>query len=84
MIFSEFSGFSELCRIEGQYGTRDIQYLTTDTFLDVAVKNNFPLLLVGWYLFKAVSGNRGLPRGSNETTLWITAVALVMYLLPDG
>ena len=31
--------------------TRDIVYLTIDTFLDTVVKSNFPLLSVGWYLF---------------------------------
>ena len=46
--------------------TRDILYLTIDTFFDIVVKSNFPLLSVGWYLFRVVSGNRYLPRGSNE------------------
>ena len=53
--------------------TRDILYLTIDTFLDIVVKSNFPLLFVGWYLFRVVSGNRYLPRGSNENTLCITS-----------
>ena len=52
--------------------TRDILYLTIDTFLDIVVKSNFLLLFVGWYLFRVVSGNRYLPRGSNEKTLCIT------------
>ena len=30
--------------------TRDILYLTIDTFLGMVVKSNFPLLSVGWYL----------------------------------
>ena len=35
--------------------TRDILYLTIiDTFLDIVVKSNFPLLSVGWYLFRVV------------------------------
>ena len=51
---------------------RDILYLTIDTFLDIVVKSNFPLLFVGWYLFREVSGNRYLPTGSNEKTLCIT------------
>ena len=52
--------------------TRDILHLTTDTFLDIVVKSNFPLLFVGRYLLRVVSGNRYLPRGSNENTLCIT------------
>ena len=53
--------------------TRDILYLTTiDTFLDVVVKKNFPLLSVGWYLFRVVRSNRYL------------SIALITYLLIDG
>ena len=52
--------------------TRDILYLTIDTLLIIVVKKNFPLLSVGWYLFRMMSGNRYLPRGSNEKTLYIT------------
>ena len=52
--------------------TRDILYLTIDTLLIIVVKKNFPLLSVGWYLFRMMSGNRYLPRGSNENTLYIT------------
>ena len=63
--------------------TRDIIYLTIDTFLDVVVKKNFQLLLVGWYLFRVVNGNRYLPGGSNVKCTFIL-LALVMYLLPDG
>ena len=48
-----------------------------DTFLDIVVKSNFPLLSVGWYLFRVVSGNRYLPRGSNENTLCITSTGNV-------
>ena len=48
-------------------------YLTIDTFLDVVVKKKFPLLSVGWYLFRVVSGDRYLPRGSNENALCITS-----------
>ena len=47
--------------------TRDILYVTIDTFLDVLVKKNFPLLSTGWHQFRLVSGNRYLSRGSNET-----------------
>ena len=50
---------------------RYILYLTIVTFLDVVVKRDFPLLTVGWYLFRVVSGNRYLPSGSNENALYI-------------
>ena len=53
--------------------TRDILYLTIDTLLVIVVKSNFPLLSVGCYLFRVASGNRYLPRGSNENTLCITS-----------
>ena len=46
------------------------------------LQKNFPLLSVGWYLFRVVSGNRYLPTSSNENVLYITSN--VMYLLPDG
>ena len=39
--------------------------------LDVVVKNNFPLLSLGWYLFKVVSDNRYLPSCSKENALYI-------------
>ena len=57
--------------------TRYILHLTIDTFLDVVVKNDFPLLSVGWCLFRVVSGNRYLPRGSNENALYITGTGNV-------
>ena len=57
--------------------TRDILYLTIDTFLDIVVKKNFPLLSVGWYLFRVVTGNRYLPQDSNENTLCITSTGYV-------
>ena len=60
--------------------TRDILHLTIDTFLDVVVKRIFPS--VSLYLFRVVSGNRYVPRGSNE--IHFILLALVMYLLPDG
>ena len=53
--------------------TRDILYLTIDTFLDIVVTSNFQLLSVGCYLFRVVIGNRYPPRGSNENTLCITS-----------
>ena len=37
--------------------TGDILYLTIHTLFDVVVKKNFPLLPIGWYLFRVVSGN---------------------------
>ena len=49
--------------------TRELLYLTLDTFLDVVERKNFPLLSVGLYLFRVVSGNRYLPRSSNENVL---------------
>ena len=57
--------------------TKGIPYLTIDTLLDVVVKKNFPQLSVGWYLFRVVSGNRNLPRGSNENRLYITSTGNV-------
>ena len=57
--------------------TRDILYLTIDTFFDIVVKSNLPILSVGWYLFRVVSGNRYLPRGSNENALCITTTCNV-------
>ena len=51
----------------------DILHLTIvrSTFLDAVVKKNFPLLPVDWYLFQVVTGNRYLPRDSNENALFI-------------
>ena len=57
--------------------TRDILYLAIVTFLDVVAKNNFPLLPIGWYLFHVVTGNRDLPRGSDEKALLITSTGNV-------
>ena len=65
--------------------TRDILYLRIDTFLDIVVKSNLPLLSVGWYLFRVVSGNRYLPRGSNENTLCIAStdnVSVARWVIP--
>ena len=65
--------------------TRDILYLTIDTLLDVEVKKNFPLLYVGWYLFRVMSGIRYLPRGSNENALYITStgnVSVARWAIP--
>ena len=50
--------------------TRDILHLTILTFLDVVAKMNFPLLPVDWDLFRVVTGNKCLPRGSNENVLF--------------
>ena len=65
--------------------TRDILYLIINTFLDIVLKSNFPLLSVGWYLFRVVSGNRYLPRDSNENTLCITNtgnVSVARWVIP--
>ena len=65
--------------------TRDILYLTIDTFLDLVVKTNFPLLSVGWCLFRVVSGNRYLSRGSNENILCVTStgnVSVARWIIP--
>ena len=59
-----------------------ILHLTIDTFLDVAVKNDFPLLSVDWYL---LSGNRYLPRGSNKNALCVTStdnVSVARWVIP--
>ena len=61
--------------------TRDILYLTIHTFLDVVVKKNS----VGWHLFRVVSGNWYLPRGSNENLLYITStgnVFVAIWVIP--
>ena len=55
-----------MTKSESSMVTRNILYLAIDTFLDLVVKYNFSLLSVGWYLFWGVSGNRYLPRSSNE------------------
>ena len=54
--------------------TRDILHLPIVTFLDAVVKKNFPLLPVDWYLFQVVTGNRYLPRGSNQNALFIISI----------
>ena len=55
----------------------------SDIFLNIVLKSNFPLLSVGWYLFRVVSGNRYLPRGSNENTLCITSnVSVARWVIP--
>ena len=56
---------------------KDIIYLIIDTFLDIAVKKNFPLLSVGLNLFRVVSDNTYLLRGSNENTLYIISTGNV-------
>ena len=62
-----------------------ILHLTIDTFLDVVMKNDFPLLSVGWDLFRVVTGNRYLPRGSNKNVLYITStgnVSVARWVIP--
>ena len=65
--------------------TAYILYLTIDTFLHVVLKNDFPLLSAGWYLFRVVSGNRYLPRSSNKNALYITStsnVSVARWVIP--
>ena len=57
--------------------TKDILHLTIVTLLDVVVKKNFRLLPVDWYLFRVMTGNRYLPRGSNENTLCIKSTGYI-------
>ena len=57
--------------------TGDILHLTIVTFLDVVVKKNFPLLSVGRYLFRVVTGNKYLLRGSNENAHFITSTGSI-------
>ena len=57
--------------------TRDILHLTIVTFLDAVVKKNFPLLPADWYLSQVMTGNRYLPKGSNENALFITSTGNV-------
>ena len=72
-------------QIQEQYGYQrhsisDNRYITW-----YSSKKNFLLLSVGWYLFRAVSGNRYLPQDSNENTLYITStgnVHVARWLIP--
>ena len=57
--------------------TGELLYPTLNTFLDVVERKNSPLISVGWYLFRVVSGNRYLPRSSNENALYITSTGNV-------
>ena len=71
-----------MTKSKGSMVTRDMLCLTIDTFPDIVVN-----------LFRVLSGNRYLPRGSNENTLCITStgnvsvarwvIALVTVLLLD-
>ena len=58
---------------------KDILYLAIDldTFLDVVVKQSFPLLSVGWYLFRVVIGNRYLTGSSSENSPYTTSTGNV-------
>ena len=58
--------------------TRDSPYLTTDIFLHTVEKKKFPLLSLVRYLFKVVSGNRYVTRGSNGNTVSITMTGCQM------
>ena len=57
--------------------TRDILCLTIDMLLHVVVKKNFPLLSLGWYLFKVVISNRYPPSWSNENAPYDTSTGNV-------
>ena len=63
--------------------TTDILYLSIDIFLDVdlVVKENFPRLSVGWYLFRVVSGSKYLPRDSIENAPYILLALATIPLL---
>ena len=61
--------------------TKDTLYLTIDTFLDVVVKKN-SVLSVGWYLFRVVSGNRYLLRGSNKKAYCNGNVFVARLVIP--
>ena len=53
--------------------------------LDVVVKNNFPLLSLGWYLFKVVIDSRYLPSWSNENAPYNTSpgnVFVTSWVIP--
>ena len=52
--------------------TRYSPYLATEIFLHAVVKKKYPLLSQVRYLFKMVSGNKYLTRGSNGNFLSIT------------
>ena len=57
-------------------------HLTRDTLLDVVV---FPLLSLGWYLFRVVSNNGILTRGSNGNAHSTTVngnVSVAVWLIP--
>ena len=61
-----------MTKSKGSMVTRNIIHLTIVIFLDVEVKKNFLLLPVDWYMLQVVTGNRYLPRGSNENAPFIT------------
>ena len=61
-----------LAKSKSSMVTRDSPYLITDIFLQAVVKKKFPLLSLVRDLFKVVSGNRYVTRGSNGNILSIT------------
>ena len=67
-----FTEFSELRLNLTAVWLPDTPYLTIDVFLDIIVKQKFPLLYLGWYLFCVVSGNICLPGCSYGNVLCIT------------
>ena len=78
MTFSEFSKFSESLQNrravwlpETFYNSQWIHSLPCNG------KKNCPLLPVVWYLFRVVSSNRCLPKGSNENAFNINTTSNV-------
>ena len=53
--------------------TRDITYLTKETFLDTVIKKKFPLPSLEWYLFSVVSNNMYLIKVVIGNALSITS-----------
>ena len=72
MIFTECNEFRDL-----KLNPKGSRYLIIDTFLDVVVKKKFPLLYLGYCLFRVVSSNRYLPKDSNGNVLCITTTGNV-------
>ena len=64
-------------KIQEQYGYTRYS-LSVNRYIPWCIgEKNFPLLSVGWYLFRVVSGDRYLPRGSNDNALYITSTGNV-------
>ena len=74
-------------KIQDQYGyQRHSTEISNNRYLTwFSGKKIFPLLSLGWYLFRLVSGNRYLTRSSNENTLYITStgnVSVARWVIP--